>query len=177
MASKGGVDEWFVAIKDQDVDKVQQLIAQAGSEFSVNASSGGLTALHIVSQKQTDANVRILELLLKHPGIDVNCTTFVLSYTPLHIACKAGHALLAAMLLQHKAIGLRVYTAGRRRTPHDLAVKSGNVELVKMLDDFVEAMVAKQKLNSTIPEMDALSPHGVLDESLAAEEDSDGPIR
>ena len=132
-------EEWFKLIRAQEVENVKLFLSELPSkaDFSINQTSAGRTALHILCQQETEANIELMKVLLDHPGIDVNCYTKTLHYTPLHMTCKAGFLHLTALLLTHPTIALYVYTLGLKRTPLDLAKSRNHYAVIQLLQPFL----------------------------------------
>ena len=95
-------------------------------QIEVNAVTSGYSSLAMAC---STGNVEIVELLLKHPDINVNSAA-------LHWAVRHGSRAIITMLLQHP--GIDVNAVGTQEDfggmgPLSLACSAGNVEIVELI--------------------------------------------
>ena len=85
------------AAMNGDLEAVRSLLRQGAD---VNAAQGdGMTALHWAAER---AETEMVEILL-YAGGRVDAVTRIGHYTPLHLASKAGSALVTRRLLEQGA--------------------------------------------------------------------------
>lgn len=77
----------------------------------------GGTPLHVAAYKGEE---RIMEMLLRKEGVNVNSCAWTWRITPLHLAALAGHASIVALLLEHGADVQAKCVNGK--TPYQIAV-------------------------------------------------------
>ncbi len=113
------------AVMRQDRAAVRTLLA-AGAD--VDAPRGdGMTALHWAARH---GDVRVAGLLLA-AGADPEAVTRLGRHTPLHVASRAGHGPLVAVLLEHRANAEALTSTGA--APLHFAAQSGSADAVETL--------------------------------------------
>ncbi len=113
------------AVMRQDDEAVRTLLA-AGAD--VDAPRGdGMTALHWAARLGDLASAR----RLLAAGADSETVTRLGRHTPLHVASRAGHAPLVAVLLEHRADAEARTSAGA--APLHFAAQSGDADAVEAL--------------------------------------------
>lgn len=121
------------AVLDGDQETIRSLLAQGEN---VNCRDGdGFTPLHAAVRIN---NIKAIQVLLKHPRINVNCISGNPDsldssdrLTPLHLASSYGYHKIVTMLLAYCA---KVNPLDRsERTPVYLAVSNKHLKVVKVL--------------------------------------------
>ncbi|MEJ6782647.1 ankyrin repeat domain-containing protein [Aminobacter sp. Piv2-1] len=122
-----GWSNLLVAAEKGDVEAVRTEVA-AGAH--VNESDGdGWCALHLAA---LNARAAVVETLLEHPEIDVNCRNKWKS-TPLSLASAKGHCACISALLKHKDIEINACAEYYGRTAFIEAAKNGHLSVVEVL--------------------------------------------
>ncbi len=113
------------AVMRQDREAVSTLLAN-GADIDTPRGDG-MTALHWAARH---GDVRTARRLLE-AGADLEAVTRLGRHTPLHVASRAGHAPVIAVLLQHRADAAALTSAGA--APLHFAAQSGSVDAVEAL--------------------------------------------
>ena len=129
-------DLFVLAVYDNDVTLVKELIQQDANVNSVNAR--GFAPLHIAT---VNNNIEIVELLLKNDA-KVNIKNHDKN-TPLHLSALTNHTEIAELLLKNDAktesYNNAVYVHGENTaqlTPLHLAALNDNLEVAQVLLDY-----------------------------------------
>ncbi len=113
------------AVMRQDHEAVRSLLA-AGADVDTPRGDG-MTALHWAAQHGDPATAR----RLLAAGADPESATRLGRHTPLHVASRAGHAPMIAVLLDHRADAEALTSAGA--APLHFAAQSGSAAAVESL--------------------------------------------
>lgn len=115
------------AARQRDAAAVRTLLKQGAD---VNGAEGdGMTALHWAAERGDDE----LAQLLLQAGASPAAVTRLGRYTPLHLACKNGHALVVRRLLEANADSRATTTTGA--TPLHFAAAAGSRDAIQLLLD------------------------------------------
>lgn len=125
-----GLRPLFIAAQERHADVVKILIEHNADINKANYDNGA-TPLSISTQNDYP---EIVEMLIAH-GADVNKENNEM-LSPLHIACYTGRLEIVKMLVGAKA---DLYAKTYRGTPLDLAKQQNHLEIVKLLEDVIEA--------------------------------------
>jgi len=116
------------------------------------------TALHIACER---GHSHIVELLLQHPQIRVNCKNHM-GWTPLGRAAFFGHATVVKLLLERPDIDVN-FVDQYRRTPLFHAVSAGNLDIVKLLLADLRTNTAISNRPDRLTAIDMASALGFMD--------------
>ncbi|XP_043191074.1 uncharacterized protein LOC122364585 [Amphibalanus amphitrite] len=139
---KNGLSALHVAAFYGEADIVRELLqhvpATLKSETPTAATSSfirelgsesGLTPLHMAAYSGKE---NIVRLLMNSPGVQVDATTNLNAYIPLHLACVGGHTAVAGLLLSRSTDQLHCKDR-RGRTGLHIASMNGHLAMVSQL--------------------------------------------
>jgi len=117
----------LVAAERGDVDAASAELA-AGADVN-QADDDGWSALHLSA---LNAHVPMVETLLGHPDVDVNCRNRWKS-TPLSLASAKGHHACVVAIVGHPQSDINAKAEYYGRTALIEAAKNGHVDVVRLL--------------------------------------------
>jgi len=116
-------------VDETDGDMASNITAQLDGSKANEKDEDGNTALHRAAK---EGHTKVVEFLLKTPGIDVNALDTEFRGTPLNWAAEGGHTEVVELLLKTPGIDVNVRD-NHGRNPLNMADYYGHHEIVRML--------------------------------------------
>lgn len=117
----------LVAAESGDLDAAQAELA-AGADVN-QSDDDGWSALHLSA---LNARTPVVEALVRHPAIDVNCRNKWKS-TPLSLASAKGHYACILAIVEHPQTDINARAEYYGRTALIEAAKNGHMNVVRLL--------------------------------------------
>ncbi len=117
----------YIAARDNDIAKVNELIA-AGADVNKAKTSDGVSPLYIACH---NGHIQVVKLLVSDSRTDVNATKKD-SSTPLYIACQNGYTEIVKLLVSDSRTDVNASMTDSS-TPLYVASQKGYTEIVKLL--------------------------------------------
>jgi ankyrin repeat protein len=166
MSFAGAYDDYFKAVKFNDVDVVKALLAR-GLDPNIIEPQRGDTGMILALREDA---IQVFNVLLETPGIDLEIKARN-GDTALMIACYKGNRRAVEALLSR---GAEVNRPGW--TPLHYAAAAGNNDIVKLLLD-ESAYIDAESPNKTTPIMMAALGNHILTVKLLLDEGADATLR